>query len=688
MQAPATKRPRTGYAKAGGAPSRAASHTSTRIDAPLLNARISKAASADDILALHEAHADHFDAWHAGNAYHKLGRHVRAVAPPDAARWRVTNAPRITALAATAHGRLTECGPQQLANIAQGAAHAGIFDARLAAAIARRADAATLARCTPQHLANLSWAFATARVADEALFDAIAHAAAPRLIRDFNAQELASIAWAFARAADGGGALAEPLAAAARARASEFDAQQLATLAMALAGAPAAGKAAASAGRRAAKALARAARASMATFGALDLDTLASAYARMGLERWGAKLTRAICGAGARLLRANSAEPLSPRHLTGVLSAVARLATRSCLGRGRAPVREPAIASFAATAGRSLAERARECSPRDLANGAWALLTLGAVDRAAMEALALAAAARLCDFNAQETSKLLYAMERASIRCAELAAAASATRELRLDLGVVGGPLVLRHVLGGGRAENATREATGATGSTGSALWEGSVALAEWLARHESPAAVDASLPSGVRGRTALASCGDSWCGVSVVEVGAGLGLPAIVAHRLGARNVVATDGDDVVLRLLAANARLNALDVAAAPLRVAKLEWGADEPLASLGLGSGGGAVSPLPHVILASDVVYGRDPTVWRALARTLASLSDAKTLVLLGHGNGAAPGVAELRGPFYRELERAGFACARIAQRQLHVDHLSCQLHCLVRKQRSSE
>lgn len=42
------------------------------------------------------------------------------------------------------------------------------------------------------------------------------------------------------------------------------------------------------------------------------------------------------------------------------------------------------------------------------------------------------------------------------------------------------------------------------------------------------------------------------------------------------------------------------------------------------------------------ATGVVYGADDSAFRALADTIIELSDESTLVLLAHGQGAAPGV----------------------------------------------
>ena len=50
----------------------------------------------------------------------------------------------------------------------------------------------------------------------------------------------------------------------------------------------------------------------------------------------------------------------------------------------------------------------------------------------------------------------------------------------------------------------------------------------------------------------------NSWKGKRGVELGAGLGLPSIVASKLGAK-MTATDGDDMVLHLLGKNMETSA---------------------------------------------------------------------------------------------------------------------------------
>ena len=70
-------------------------------------------------------------------------------------------------------------------------------------------------------------------------------------------------------------------------------------------------------------------------------------------------------------------------------------------------------------------------------------------------------------------------------------------------------------------------------GNTGVALWEGAFVLAEWVSRRGGRCSAGPSSGWGP---------GGSWRGKVVVELGAGLGLPSIVASRLGAE-VIATDG-------------------------------------------------------------------------------------------------------------------------------------------------
>lgn len=93
--------------------------------------------------------------------------------------------------------------------------------------------------------------------------------------------------------------------------------------------------------------------------------------------------------------------------------------------------------------------------------------------------------------------------------------------------------------------------------------------------------------------------------GLNVLEIGAGLGAPGLLAAARGAR-VTATDGREEALDLITANAERNGLDV-----QVRQLDWSAPpEDLETFDL-------------ILASDVLYddGMLRTVLRFTKRALA-------------------------------------------------------------------
>lgn len=625
------------------------------------------------------------DAMHLGNLWNKLGRsskaqHYGATVP-------ASRAADLLDLVSSTQARLHDCRrPDVLANIAHGAANVGLEGEAASTLFGAVAVAAVphTARCEPRHLANLAWGFATMSQSHPQLFDAIAAAATPKLASTFNGQELGMLAWAFAKMDHRHSALITGFAVAVCARATELEPQSLATLALSLIKLDATHARAkrATTGMRAMKRLARAARARMEAFNPQDLDNLSSAYARLSRPRWGGKLAAAIAGAAVK----RGIATFPSRHLTNVMWGVAKLASACKLANG-AVVSEPAIVRLAAECSRVVALRAAECNARDLSNAAWAFLILGRFERETMLAIARKAATTLDTFNAQETSKLLYAMHKANIHCAALETAAAAQREHLLDIAPHGGPPVrLTHILGGGRARGG-REETGATAATGGALWEGSLLLAKWLARHPTPVAASASLPTHgtmalERGRTPDLS---TWDGLVAVELGAGLGLPSIIAARLGLRTV-ATDADDDVLSLLQANTAADRAAVVAAAagggghvlstaaaVAVERLKWGEDaDPTQRLGLHGA-------PDVLLAVDVVYGKEEKVWAALVDTLVKLSNEATLILMAHGNGAAPGVHRMSGRFY-EMAGEHFESTCLAA---DAEHPGCQIHCMTRR-----
>ena len=120
--------------------------------------------------------------------------------------------------------------------------------------------------------------------------------------------------------------------------------------------------------------------------------------------------------------------------------------------------------------------------------------------------------------------------------------------------------------------------------------------------------------------------------GHTVVELGAGTGIVAIVASQLGAAAVHATDLDHALL-LLARNCWLNGVGVGwpgrkGCGVSTSRCRWGDASDAHSLRRLCGRGGVG----VILGSDLIYKQDRSTFQALLRTIRELSDAQTRVLL--------------------------------------------------------
>jgi predicted nicotinamide N-methyase len=96
---------------------------------------------------------------------------------------------------------------------------------------------------------------------------------------------------------------------------------------------------------------------------------------------------------------------------------------------------------------------------------------------------------------------------------------------------------------------------------------------------------------------------GEPLAGRRVVEMGCGLALPSLAAARAGA-SVLATDADPEAIELVARNAELNGVRVAAA-----LADWTSDAAIEALV------ARGPF-ELVLAADVLYER-PTVARMLS-----------------------------------------------------------------------
>lgn len=145
-----------------------------------------------------------------------------------------------------------------------------------------------------------------------------------------------------------------------------------------------------------------------------------------------------------------------------------------------------------------------------------------------------------------------------------------------------GGPVAVRQDLSGANVAQG-RDATARW------VWDAAAPMATWMCEH----------PHRVAGKT-------------VVELGAGPGMPGIVAARLGARRVTLTDLPSE-LALPRLNARENGVEAA---VDVAPCTWGDAEAIAALGTFD----------VVVCSDVLYGHRAEVAAQLARTARALCHA--------------------------------------------------------------
>lgn len=135
------------------------------------------------------------------------------------------------------------------------------------------------------------------------------------------------------------------------------------------------------------------------------------------------------------------------------------------------------------------------------------------------------------------------------------------------------------------------RSVLSAQGTTGIRTWEAALALSEYLiCAHLAWIYKNTAFGAGVGERVLCETD-------SVLELGAGTGLVAVVAARLGAADVLATDGDEAVCDALRANVKLNGVgDVVAVRRRL----WGSgEETRGGVDLVLGADVVFPLPLLL-----------------------------------------------------------------------------------------
>ena len=529
----------------------------------------------------------------------------------------------------------------------------------------RAAEAAVRHRAkdfSPQNLANAMWSIAkyqdeptasSARVAPWAFKSLFAALILDRSV-EFNCQEISMCTWAAAigmRDEDGVRPLVESIGSRIAALADSLNGQQIPTILTGLAKLKCENK-------DLVKMLAKQARKVAEGLTFKDLDQCLGSFARLGYAR--PKFTKAAIAAASAILNAatdRSSVEIAPQNVSNLMWALAKLDYGPLPDSFCSPVEAYVIFNIGAF------------GARDIGNIAWAFAMLK-VCPAAMRVISDKAAIRLGSFNAQECSKLLYAMEKSKSMTAALRQAASQSRTETYNFPAIPATVRLAHILGGGRQFSSTRESTGATAATGNALWEPSLALAEWLSRQSTPSFIAAGRPFFQR-RGPAAEKWKSWNGKVVVELGAGIGLCSVVAAKMG-MEVVSTDGDSHVLSMLAENVRENGV---AQTVGVKQLEWGQKKVLKTLGLDQA-------PDVVLASGCVYGKDDAVFRLLVKSLRKLSGPDTLVIMSHGNGAAPGVQEGAGAFQSIAEKK-YDWSIVPLSELHPDHTGCRIHLMWRK-----
>ncbi|CAN6478841.1 unnamed protein product [Victoria cruziana] len=137
--------------------------------------------------------------------------------------------------------------------------------------------------------------------------------------------------------------------------------------------------------------------------------------------------------------------------------------------------------------------------------------------------------------------------------------------------------------------------------------------------------------------------------GKSVVELGAGTGLPGLTAAKLGSSRVILTDLPELLPGL---RRNVEANDLVDGCVDVRPLRWGDDGDCSTLG---------PPFDVVLMSDLLY--DVSASSALCRSIRALSDDRTLILLSYELRA--GTTEC----FQVLRRAGFRWRKIGSQDLH-------------------
>ncbi|BGP00197.1 hypothetical protein RTG_01970 [Rhodotorula toruloides ATCC 204091] len=144
--------------------------------------------------------------------------------------------------------------------------------------------------------------------------------------------------------------------------------------------------------------------------------------------------------------------------------------------------------------------------------------------------------------------------------------------------------------------------------------------------------------------------------GEQVIELGAGAGIPGLVAARMGASRVVLSDYDDpLLIANLRDNISLAFSDSPAARERIRAVghSWGERDSLEAV-LAANSPSTSPFPHILLADTLWYSSGHSLLlSSLQHLLARTATARIHICAGFHSGRAT----VRS-FLKKAEKVGF------------------------------
>jgi len=169
------------------------------------------------------------------------------------------------------------------------------------------------------------------------------------------------------------------------------------------------------------------------------------------------------------------------------------------------------------------------------------------------------------------------------------------------------------------------QQQAGGSGNTGMSVWNSGLLLTRLL-----DALVDEFERRQRRERsTKNKNDNNFWMNQDVIELGTGTGICSIAAYQLGARSVIATDGNPRVLELTESNIRSNCYSITngdtstdpnlpspkALNIKTEPLQWGLLNAM----------DYSESASIVIGADLTY--NPGAWRVLAETIATVLKTK-------------------------------------------------------------